>query len=52
MGKQPSGALSKLLLKLLDIPECIEDLLDVLSLAKDKNIKQREQFKPSMLDQE
>jgi hypothetical protein len=30
MGKQPSGALSKLLLKPADIPEFIENLPDVL----------------------
>jgi hypothetical protein len=36
MGKQPLGALSKLLLKPADIPECIEDLPDVLSLARKK----------------
>jgi hypothetical protein len=34
MGKQPSGALSKLLLKPADISEFIEDFLDVLPLAK------------------
>jgi hypothetical protein len=31
MGKQPLGALSKLLLKPADIPEFIEDLPDVLT---------------------
>jgi hypothetical protein len=36
MGIEPSGALSKLLLKLADIPEFIVDLPDVLSLAKKK----------------
>jgi hypothetical protein len=36
MGKQPLGALSKLLLKPADIPEFIEDLPDVLTLAKKK----------------
>jgi hypothetical protein len=34
MGKQLWGALSKLLLMPVDIPEFIEDLPDVLSLAK------------------
>jgi hypothetical protein len=36
MGKQPLGALSKLLLMPADIPEFIEYLLDVLALAKKK----------------
>jgi hypothetical protein len=35
-----------------DIPEFIEDLPDVLILAKGKNIKQREQITPSVLDQD
>jgi hypothetical protein len=43
--------LVKLLLKPADIPESIEDLLDVLTLAKEKNIKQWKQIKPIMLDQ-
>jgi hypothetical protein len=34
MGKRPLSALSKLLLKPADIPEFIEDLPDVLALAK------------------
>jgi hypothetical protein len=34
MGRQPLGALSKLLLMPADIPEFIEDLTDVLALAK------------------
>jgi hypothetical protein len=34
MGKKRSGALSKLLLMPADIPEYIEDLPDVLTLAK------------------
>jgi hypothetical protein len=34
MGKQPWGSLSKLLLMPADILECIEDLPDVLTLAK------------------
>jgi hypothetical protein len=45
MGKQPLSALSKLLLKPADIPEFIEDLPDVLTLAKKKNMKRREQAK-------
>jgi hypothetical protein len=36
MGKQPLGALSKLLLMPADMPEFIEDLPDVLALAKKK----------------
>jgi hypothetical protein len=36
MYKQPLGALSKLLLKPADIPEFIEDLPDLLTLAKKK----------------
>jgi hypothetical protein len=52
MGKQPSGALSKLLLMPADIPEFIEDLPDVLALANKKNIKHREQTKPNALDEE
>jgi hypothetical protein len=36
MGKQPLGALSKLLLMPADIPEFIENLPDVLTLAKKK----------------
>jgi hypothetical protein len=36
MGKQPLGFLLKLLLKPADIPEFIEDLPDVLALAKKK----------------
>jgi hypothetical protein len=36
VGKQPLGALSKLLLMPADIPEFIEDLPDVLALAKKK----------------
>jgi hypothetical protein len=52
MGKQPLGVLSKLLLKPADIPEFIEDLPDVLTLAKQKNMKRREQTKPSALDED
>jgi hypothetical protein len=36
MDKQPLGTLSKLLLMPADIPEFIEDLPDVLALAKKK----------------
>jgi hypothetical protein len=36
IGKQPVGALSKLLFKPADIPELIEDLPNVLELAKKK----------------
>jgi hypothetical protein len=36
MGKPPLGALSKLLLMPADVPEFIEDLPDVLTLAKKK----------------
>jgi hypothetical protein len=52
MGKQPLGALSKLLLKLADIPEFIEDLPNGLTLAKKKNMKRREQTKPNALDED
>jgi hypothetical protein len=50
--KQPLGVLSKLLLKPADIPEFIEDLPDVLALAKKKNMKRREQMKPNALDED
>jgi hypothetical protein len=50
MDKQPLGALSKLLLNPADIPEFIEDLSDVLQLAKNKPIKRREQMKSNALD--
>jgi hypothetical protein len=42
MGKQPMGALSKLLLMPANIPEFIEDLPDVLALAKKNIMKRRE----------
>jgi hypothetical protein len=45
MEKQPLSALSKSLLMPADIPEFIEDLPDVLALAKKNNIKRREQAK-------
>jgi hypothetical protein len=51
MGKQPLGALQKLLLKPADIPEFIEDLPDVLTLANNKNMKRREQTKLNALDE-
>jgi hypothetical protein len=50
MYKQPFGALSKLLLMPADIPEFIEDLPDVLALAK-KNLMRREQAKLHALDE-
>jgi hypothetical protein len=52
MGKQPLGALSKLLLIPAAIPEFIEDLPDVLALAKEKNMKRREQAKLHALDED
>jgi hypothetical protein len=52
MGKQPLGALSKLLLNLVYIPEFIENLPDVLPLAKGKNMKRREQTKQNALDED
>jgi hypothetical protein len=45
VGKQTFGAQSKLLLMPADTPEFIEDLPDVLTLAKKKNMKRREQAK-------
>jgi hypothetical protein len=36
MGKHPFGALSKLLLKPADIKELIEDMPDIMPLAKKK----------------
>jgi hypothetical protein len=50
--KQTLGALSKLLLKFADISEFIEDLPDVLALAKKKNMKRREQAKLHALDED
>jgi hypothetical protein len=52
MGKQPLGALSKLLLKPADISEFIGNLPDVLTLAKDKNMNRREQKKSNALDED
>jgi hypothetical protein len=52
MGKQPLGALSKLLLMPADIPEFIEDFSDVLALAKKTNMKRREQAKLHALDED
>jgi hypothetical protein len=52
MGKQPLSALSKLLLMPADIPEFIEDLPDVLALAKKKNMNRREQAKLHALDED
>jgi hypothetical protein len=52
MDKQPLSALSKLLLMPADIPEFIENLPDVLPLAKKKIMKCREQAKPNALDED
>jgi hypothetical protein len=52
MGKMPLGALSKLLLMPANIPEFIEDLPDVLALAKKHNMKRREQAKLHALDKD
>jgi hypothetical protein len=52
MSKQPLGALSKLLLMPADITEFIEDLPDVLALAKKTNMKRRERTKPNALDKD
>jgi hypothetical protein len=52
MGKQPLGALSKLLRMPADIPEFIEDLKGVLTLAKKKNMKRREQAKLHALEED
>jgi hypothetical protein len=52
MGKQPLGALSKLLLMPAVIPEFTEDLPDVLALANKKNMKRREQAKLHALDED
>jgi hypothetical protein len=49
IGKQTLGALSKLQLKPADIPEFIEDLPNVLTLAKKKSMKRRVQKKPNTL---
>jgi hypothetical protein len=52
MEKQPSGALSNLLLKPADISELIEDLPDVIPRAKDKTATRRMQIKSSTNDEE
>jgi hypothetical protein len=52
MGNHPSSPLSKLLPKPADIPEFIDDLRDVLPLAKKKYTKRREQTMPNALDEE
>jgi hypothetical protein len=52
MGKQRSGALSKLLLKPANISEFIEDLLDFIPLTKGKNSTRRKQAKSSAHDEE
>jgi hypothetical protein len=50
IAKQVLGALSKLLLMLADNPKFIEDFPDVLTPAKKKNMKRREQAKLHALD--
>jgi hypothetical protein len=52
MGNKPLGALSKPQLKPAEILEFIEDLQNVLTLAKIKNMKRREQTKPNSLDKD
>jgi hypothetical protein len=52
MGKNPLGALSKLLLMPAEIPEFVEDFPDVLTLAKRKKMKRREQAKLHALDED
>jgi hypothetical protein len=52
MGKQPLGALSKIQIMRAAIPEFIEDLPNVLTLAKKKNMKRREQAKPNAFDED
>jgi hypothetical protein len=52
MDKQTLGALSKLLLMPADTPGFIEDLPDVLTLAKEKNMKRWEQTKRNALDED
>jgi hypothetical protein len=52
MGKQPSGALSKLLLKSADILELFEHLPDVVPVAKSKNARRRMQMKSSAHDED
>jgi hypothetical protein len=47
MGKHPSGALSKLLLKLANIPDLIEDLSDIIPLAKGEKATRRKKMKSS-----
>jgi hypothetical protein len=44
IGKQPLGALPKLLLKPSDIPEYIEELPDVLPLTKGKNLSSSSRY--------
>jgi hypothetical protein len=52
MSKQPSGALSKLLLELADMSELVEGLPYVLPLANKNYLKRREQTKPNALDED
>jgi hypothetical protein len=47
LGKHPSCAQSKLILKPADILELFEDLLDVAPLAKGKKATRRKQMKSS-----
>jgi hypothetical protein len=51
IGQHPLGALSNLLLMTADIPEFIEDLPDVLTLARKNNMKRREQTRPNVFDE-
>jgi hypothetical protein len=50
MDKQHSGTLSKLLPKITNIPEMIEELPGVIPLAKDKIVMRREPMKPNAHD--
>jgi hypothetical protein len=52
MSNQPLGAPSNLLLMPAAIPDFIEDLPDVLALAKKKNMKRREQARLHALDED
>jgi hypothetical protein len=52
MDLKPLSDLSKLLLMPADIPEFIEDLPDVLALAKKKNMRRREHTRPNALDED
>jgi hypothetical protein len=52
MSKQPSGALSKFLLKPAIYPEFIEDWPEAIPLAKGKKVTRRKQGKSSAHDEE